>query len=486
MKIARVAVSLVVAVSVLTPGNLDVAEAQTTAADLCDVGSVPQFSDIEAGDYGADYIRCMRALRLSRGRGDGSYGAGLELTRAQMASFLVRLWQDVLGKGCPQGVETPFVDVAGNTHEQSIDCLYGLDITMGTTAVTYGPAEKLKASQISLFLVRIYEKAGNSCDVPGDGLDRAVACLAALRAIPSLVEGSSFATVTRDQMAVYMIGLWHNMVGRGLPPQPPRKPAEGTYTAVSAGSYLSCGLLSDGTVECWGDDEHGQLGVPDGVFSTVSAGGGHLCALRPHNTIECWGNNERRQASEPGGLFNAISAGGDFSCGLRTDGTVECWGVNNYGQANEPGGRFSTVSAGRFHSCGLRTDGTVRCWGQKEYGQVKVPGGEFSAVSAGGYHSCGLRSDGNVECWGRNQHGQVDVPGGRFSAVSAGGEHSCGLRTDKTIECWGVNKFGQVNAPSGRFSAVSAGRFHSCGLRTDRTIRCWGNNRLGEVDAPGG
>ena len=59
----------------------------------------------------------MRALRLPLGRGDGSYGAGLELTRAQMASFLVRFWQDVLGKGCPQGVETPFVDVAGNTHE---------------------------------------------------------------------------------------------------------------------------------------------------------------------------------------------------------------------------------------------------------------------------------------------------------------------------------------------------------------------------------
>ena len=32
---------------------------------------------------------------------------------------------------------------------------------MGTTAVTYGPGEKLKVTQISLFLVRVYEKAGN-------------------------------------------------------------------------------------------------------------------------------------------------------------------------------------------------------------------------------------------------------------------------------------------------------------------------------------
>ena len=149
---------LVVAMSVLTPDPSDVAEAQTTAAGLCDSGSVAQFSDVGAADYGAEYILCMKALGLSFGRADGSYGADLELTRAQMAAFLVRLWQDVLGRQCPGGVETPFVDVAGNTHERSIDCLYGLDITKGTTAVTYGPGEKLKASQISQFLVRVYEK----------------------------------------------------------------------------------------------------------------------------------------------------------------------------------------------------------------------------------------------------------------------------------------------------------------------------------------
>ena len=41
------------------------AEAQTTAADLCDAGSVPQFSDMEAGDYGADYIRCNEGVAFA-------------------------------------------------------------------------------------------------------------------------------------------------------------------------------------------------------------------------------------------------------------------------------------------------------------------------------------------------------------------------------------------------------------------------------------
>ena len=486
MRAVRLVVVLVVAMSVLAPGPSDVAEAQTTAAGLCNSDSVTQFSDVGAGDYGAEYILCMKALGVSLGRADGSYGADLELTRAQMAAFLVRLWQDVLGRQCPVGVKTPFVDVADNTHEGSIDCLYGLDITKGTTAVTYGPGEKLKASQISQFLVRIYEKAGNNCAVSGEGLAPAVACLAALRIIPSEAEGSSFGSVTRDQMAVYMVGLWHNMAGRGLPPRPPARPADGTYTAVSAGLYLSCGLRSDGAIECWGSNEDGQSDVPGGGFSAVSAGGEHSCGLRSDGTVECWGSNEYIQASARSGQFSAVSAGREFSCGLHTDGSIECWGRNNYNQATSPAGRFTALSAGSRHSCGLRSDGAIRCWGNKEDDRSDAPGGGFSAVSAGGEHSCGLRSDGAIECWGNNQYGQASAPGGQFKAVSAGGEHSCGLRSDGTMECWGRNKFGQVNAPAGWFTAVSAGRFHSCAVRTNRTIACWGNNRYGEVNAPSG
>ena len=53
--------------------------AQTTAVGLCDAGSVAQFSDVRMGDYGAEYVLCMRALGLSVGRVDGSYGAGFRV-----------------------------------------------------------------------------------------------------------------------------------------------------------------------------------------------------------------------------------------------------------------------------------------------------------------------------------------------------------------------------------------------------------------------
>lgn len=196
-------------------------EVDAQAEGLCDGSATEQFSDVEVDDYGAEYIRCMRALGLSVGRGDGEYGPYAELTRAQMASFLVRLWRDVLNRRCPEG-RAPFTDVAaGSIHAADIDCLYRLEITKGVTTTTYGPESKLEASQISRFLLRTYEKTGETCPDREDELDKAVACLEARNVIPGRAEGRSAEPVTRAQMAVYVIGLWHNLSGRGLPPSPP-------------------------------------------------------------------------------------------------------------------------------------------------------------------------------------------------------------------------------------------------------------------------
>ncbi|MCY4665337.1 MAG: RCC1 domain-containing protein [Acidimicrobiaceae bacterium] len=61
-------------------------------------------------------------------------------------------------------------------------------------------------------------------------------------------------------------------------------------------------------------------------MQAVSAGGVHSCGLRTDATITCWGDNEHDQASAPAGTFRAVSAGEDHSCGLRTDDTIICWG----------------------------------------------------------------------------------------------------------------------------------------------------------------
>ena len=197
------------------------APVEAQAVDLCGSTSTEQFSDVDSADYAAAYILCMKTLGMSFGRSDGGYGPAVELTRAQMASFLVRLWRDVLDGQCPGG-GAPFTDVpATNPHAGNIGCLYNLGITQGVTPTTYGPESKLKASQISRFLLRTYEKLGNTCQTRESELDEAVSCLEALNVLPSTAEGLSDESVTRAQMAVYVVGLWHNISGRGLPPIPP-------------------------------------------------------------------------------------------------------------------------------------------------------------------------------------------------------------------------------------------------------------------------
>ncbi|MYD03438.1 MAG: DUF1524 domain-containing protein [Acidimicrobiia bacterium] len=219
---------LVILIVVLGGGlfitSLLVGTARGQNVNLCDREAGVGFSDVGDQDYGAEYVRCMKALGLSLGRGDGSFGVNQNLTRAQMASFLVRLWRDTLGRDCPAGGH-PFDDVSvGGSHSANIACLYNLGITKGTTSTRYSPSDPLTIRQITLFLTRLYQEIGASCPARSSELERAVSCLTNINVISSQDYGTGGGTVTRSQMAVYVVGLWHNISGRGVPPPPPSKP----------------------------------------------------------------------------------------------------------------------------------------------------------------------------------------------------------------------------------------------------------------------
>ena len=285
------------------------AGAQTAGSELCDTSGVEQFSDVQADDYGADYVLCMRALGLSLGREDGSYGPGSELTRGEMAAFLVRLWTDALNKECPASAASPFTDTAGTTHADSIDCLYGLGITAGTTATTYSPRDSLQASQISRFLFRIYLKAGNTCPgtVGGSELDQAISCLLNRRIVPTEAEAAAASPVTRSQMAVYMVGLWHNLNGRGLPPLPPqlneptpRRPAEelpAVRIAYTAGTHYEAGPWSPDSTKILyfaGDYAGWARGFPSGELWVVDADGANRRQLSIGGRNPVWSPDSTR------------------------------------------------------------------------------------------------------------------------------------------------------------------------------------------------
>ena len=460
--------------------------AQPEPGRLCDVGSVEQFTDVADSDHAA-YILCMRALGLSEGTGDGAYGPDRELNRGQIATFLVRLWRDVLGRECPSG-GSPFTDIDESVHRVNIECLYNLGITKGTTAVTYGPQRSLKDSQIVWFLLRAYQRAGNSCPTGTDGnseINTAVDCLTTIKVIPDAAVLAGTGPVTRSEMAVYLVGLWHSLSGWGAPSIAP-------FKGVAVGGAHACGLRVDGSIACWGSNNHNQTDVPNGEYTAVAAGsGGHSCGLRTDGTITCWGNSGYRAADPPDGEYTALAAGWQHVCGLRTDGSIVCWGDNYYGQTDVPNGEYMAVAAGGSISCGVRTDRSIVCWGDNLYGRKTPPerrGGSrirYAAAGAGGDFACGLGSAGGVYCPGVYLDPQPGEENGwQYTSVAAGGGHLCALRSDGPITCLRDNVWSQANPPEGTYTAVAAGGDTSCAVRTDGTITCWGRIAYKELRGP--
>lgn len=283
---------------------------------------------------------------------------------------------------------------------------------------------------------------------------------------------------------------------------------------VSTGAGHSCAVMLSGAVQCWGDGTFAELGngvagrtsaTPVDVqgvstATAVAAGDYFTCALLSSGVVECWGtgssgqlgNGQMTGSSSPvrvDGIATAaaVSARGAYACALLTVGTVKCWGDNasgtlGNGQVTASGtpvdvqGVTSAValSLGNYHACVLLSGGGVKCWGTGDSGQlgsgqssssgVPVSVQDLStatSVSVGSYHSCASLQGGAIKCWGRfssGQWGSGDTGGlavgiGSATSVAAGGFHTCALLADRTVSCWGDGSSGALG--DGLFGTVA-------------------------------
>jgi hypothetical protein len=242
-------------------------------------------------------------------------------------------------------------------------------------------------------------------------------------------------------------------------------------SAISGGASHSVALRNNGTVECWGHNLFGQSTPPDGLsnVAAIAAGGVHTLALKNDGTVVIWGNHSKPPTGL--GMVKAIAAGYGHSLALTEAGEVVSWGSQTEVPANL--GSIVAIGAGNGFSVGLRSDGTLVAWGDASYGKTEVPAGlsNVVAIAVGADHCLALQSSGTVVGWGGDYAGQASVPEGLANvvAISAGAAHSLALRADGTAAAWGDNTYKQtvINPALNRFAAVAAGGYHSLAIWGD-------------------
>lgn len=129
------------------------------------------------------------------------------------------------------------------------------------------------------------------------------------------------------------------------------------WAKVSAGTFHTVGLKTDGSIWAWGENASGAVG--DGTTT------------------------RRRLPVQVGTGYADVAAGEGFTLAVKADGTLWAWGYNGAGQlgdgsdVNRPApvkiGTATTwvsVAAGVGHSAAVRSDGTLWAWGWNGNGAV--------------------------------------------------------------------------------------------------------------------
>lgn len=196
----------------------------------------------------------------------------------------------------------------------------------------------------------------------------------------------------------------------------------GPWQSIEAGWYHVCAIDSAGGVHCWGKNVAGQVrpgsattrfaspqAVAVGTAATALAlADATSCALTSEGTVVCWGSNDHGELGRvtttsdadtvvlqgtPTALTNVVQIDAGFwtVCARTASGEVYCWGSDLDGRVGDDeteidrcgadpcaiGARRVAalssavdLSCGTTHCCALEADGSVRCWGDNGFGQL--------------------------------------------------------------------------------------------------------------------
>ena len=283
------------------------------------------------------------------------------------------------------------------------------------------------------------------------------------------------------------------------------------WIALTAGSYHSSGVKTDGTLWTWGYNVYGQLGLgnrtnyssPKQVGSltswlSVASGNYSTYAIKTDGTLWAWGNSQFGQLglgnttnySSPkqvGSLTNwsFFAECGDYSSiALKTDGTLWSWGQNNQGQLGLGNTTYysspkqigaltnwSKICRGGNFTLAVKTDGTLWAWGYNAYGALgqsnttnysspKQIGALTTWTTPGGsaYSSYAITNSGAFYSWGNGTNGEL----GSGANVSRSSPVQVGALTN-----WS--------------KLPSSSNVNMMAIKTDGTLWGWGQNSSGQL-----
>jgi alpha-tubulin suppressor-like RCC1 family protein len=337
------------------------------------------------------------------------------------------------------------------------------------------------------------------------------------------------------------------------------------YQSVATGG-ANCGITTAGILKCWGGDYSTPYPTGDGtsifrtspvvidrgrVYKAISSGGSHRCGIRSDDSLYCWGDNSKGQVGvggssvslpmkvDSGTKYLQVSAGSQYTCGITTGNVLKCWGDNtNYKLGDntstsrpnpiviDSGTLYKKVDTGSGSwtgGCGITIDDHIKCWGYNYYGAVgdgttttsRVPvpimsSTIFTEISVGSDYACAITDAKALYCWGTGSDNRLGTgtttqqnspvliaSGTQFDTVTAGSTSSCAIRSsDKRVMCWGTNgPFGVLTGALGNnntaastpaltsdtdsYISLSSPGTSVCGVTTNNVLKCWGHNRYG-------
>ena len=216
---------------------------------------------------------------------------------------------------------------------------------------------------------------------------------------------------------------------------------------VAVGGHHTCLLWSDGEVGCWGNNSYGQLGIgstdhigdnsgemgsdltlvsfPSGrTAAQISAGHDVSCAILDNDDLACWGN----------GAYGMLGSEGTQALGDSPGEIGDGLHVLDLGS----GYAVESVSIGNAHSCAILDDGDattsdeLKCWGsgfggalgqgdQDSWGHAQYTMGNYLPVlslgsdvhpiyvEAGDSFTCAIMNNTKVKCWGSGLGGRTGL-----------------------------------------------------------------------------